>query len=514
MDKRFSRSLDCLLIAAALGASGCAHSLVRRFASPAEVGSLDRKSPYLKVHALDGSVYLLSQWSVDSTSKTVSGFGRLMDANRAIVGSEQSFTVPIDSVSLFETNVTRTHPAVTAMAIVTGISVVVTALCLSDPKACFGSCPTFYAWDGDKFALQAEGFSASVLPALEATDIDALYHARPPTREFEVRMKNEALETHVVRSVDLLAAPRPEHGRVFHTVGGEFWQARNLLAPTTARAPEGDCLAALRDLDGNERFSRADSVNLARREFLDLTFPAPECEHAGIVIGTRQTLLTTFLLYQELAWMGGSAGNILSALNRSNPRARANRIRQALGGIEVLIRDRAGRWTRAGEITETGPLATDVFVVPIAFPRADSVHVRLRMTRGHWRLDYVALAELTERVAPLRLRPDAVLRGDLRDDEARAQLLDPERVLTTIRGDEYRLLYRLPEDFERYELFLEARGYYLEWMRTEWLAEEDPSRAIGMFLNPARALRELAPKFARGETEREAVFWGSRYARP
>jgi hypothetical protein len=51
-------------------------------------------------------------------------------------------------------------------------------------------------------------------------------------------------------------------------------------------------------------------------------------------------------------------------------------------------------------------------------------------------------------------------------------------------------------------------------MRQEWLADENPRRALAMFHNPRRALRELAPEFKRLEPTMERTFWNSRYARP
>src|SRR5206468_6916505 len=107
----------------------------------------------------------------------------------------------------------------------------------ADPK-CFGSCPTFYVTDGTHLMLQAEGFSASVAPALGATDVDALVRARPMSRDLEVVMTNEALETHVVRWVHVLAAPRDPGTRVFATPSEGFWQARDLREPTRAEAAE------------------------------------------------------------------------------------------------------------------------------------------------------------------------------------------------------------------------------------------------------------------------------------
>ena len=59
----------------------------------------------------------------------------------------------------------------------------------------------------------AEGFSASIAPSLEATDVDAINTVARGGEAFEVTMKNEALETHSVRHVDLLALPRVDGRR-------------------------------------------------------------------------------------------------------------------------------------------------------------------------------------------------------------------------------------------------------------------------------------------------------------
>ncbi|PYQ27780.1 MAG: hypothetical protein DMF57_18075, partial [Acidobacteria bacterium] len=69
-----------------------------------------------------------------------------------------------------------------------------------------------------------------------------------------------------------------------------------------------------------------------------------------------------------------------------------------------------------------------------------------------------------------------------------------------------------PADFANQELFLESRGYYLEWMREEWMHEESRVRATMMFLMPHLALRVLAPEFKKIEPQMESRFWNSRYA--
>src|SRR5207237_1242429 len=156
-------------------------------------------------------------------------------------------------------------------------SVDLTAFCLTHTKSCFGSCPTFYVGK----ELMAEGFSEAIAPSLEETDLDALYRLRPRSRELTVRIKNEALETHVVKAVRLVAARRPAGGRVFATPRGELWQAPRVLEPSACRAAEGDCLAQVRAFDGLERQSPADARDLAAREEIELEFPDPGARRLG-----------------------------------------------------------------------------------------------------------------------------------------------------------------------------------------------------------------------------------------
>ena len=498
---------------------GCGYMLKRKLTTPAQFQSLDSKSPFLKAHMHDGKVYILSSWKVNSENQTVTGQGELLNVNREILETGE-LTIPIDSVAIFETNTqdipsevqARSAILITTATLVGGITI----FCAMNPKACFGSCPTFYVSDGNQLTLQAEGFSASVAPVLEASDVDALYRAQPTDSLFEIQMKNEALETHVVRHADLLVVQRQSDGRVFQTADGTFWETRTIVEPNAAAAPEGDCLKLLQHIDGQERFSKADAEYLATRETLDLEFENVPVGNAGLVIAARQSLLSTFLFYQGLAYMGRYAGEWIAALERHDITIEkaSSGIGKILGGIEVLLQDNTGQWVSVGEVNETGPLATDVHLVKLPIIKRERVNIRLRLTKGHWRLDAVKLVKLGEQLKPIRLSPIAVNQDAISADEAHQLLTDPTKALTTLPGDVYTLVYQLPKDFENYELFLESRGYYLEWIREEWLVDENPALAAMMLFNPERALRVLAPEFKKIETDMEEKFWRSRYEKP
>ncbi len=486
--------------------------LNREIKTISQVDELEKNSPYLKVHMLDGKVYVLSKWEVNEENESISGLGRLLDLNRNPLEAG-NFSISLQDVAIFETNTLKPSPAVATMAVLSVLSLAATALCIANPKACFGSCPTFYAWNGEAMTLQAEGFSSSVCPILEAEDVDALYLTKPRSQDLKIKLTNEALETHVIRQANILAVPRPENSRTFVTQDRKFYQARRIHEPLKCLAQEGDCLAAVAGLDGNERFSLADDKNLATRETIALEFGPVTGDKLGLIIGFRQTLLTTYLFYQGLAYMGNSAGYWLAKLQRGdkNMTAYANSIADVLGGIEVFAQNEDNRWIPAGKLQETGPIATDTRMILMPELERTSPKIKLRMTKGLWRLDYISLAELDEEVDPIRLKPEMVFRGDEIDNEARKRLIEPDKLLVTMPGDEFILVYELPTEYQQYELFLESQGYYLEWMRSSWIQEENLHKTITMFKHPEKFLKDVAPEYKKVERQMEDVFWRSKY---
>lgn len=477
-----------------------------------------RRTPHLKVHLHSGQMILLTDWTpVEPADVELRGEGTRFDVARQPAGTGR-FAIPLDSIALLEANRPETikRKPLIGLAVWTGLMGVVTGVCVADPKSCFGSCPTFYAGEGERDRPDAEGFSASIARALEATDVDALHGIGATGRRLVIRMRNEALETHAVKWVRLRVSPRPPDGRVLVTADGVHRPARDLAAPRRCVAPEGDCLEAVRAPDGVERGSLADSTDLAARETIELDFRVPAEGTVGLVLGARHSLVSTFVFYQTIAHLGSRAGEWLAALERGGPETaeRAMAMARILGGIDVDVAADGGRWLRVGRFDEAGPLATDVQVLPIGPATAgEPLRVRLRMAKGAWRLDHVGLARLEEPVAPVVLEPASVERERKPDAGAWAALLDPERYLVTYPGDEYRLVFELPRPAEELEMALESRGFYYEWTREGWLAEEDPAAAALAFADPAEALRRLARPFKAVEPQLERRFWTSRFGR-
>jgi hypothetical protein len=501
--------------------------IIRSFEDPDHIDTSNPSKSIYKMHMKDGCLYILSDLTVLSADDSLIGYGDHYTANRKIIkptkqtyslflNGKVGYKISLSDIALVETNnITGISGKLVSMSLVGVPTVITSVYCLVNPKACFGSCPTFYAWNGENMELMAEGFSSSILPAFEKSDIDMLYWSKCKGTNYQIKLTNEALETHVIRYANLLVFPKKEKERVFATEDGKFFKTSNLLSPLSCQGSEGDCRSLLLEMDAKERFSEADSKNLAAHEFIDLEFSASASNQLGLVIGARQTLLTTYLFYQSLAYTGNEGAYFASRIENGDKslQKKVDRIWNLLGGIEIFVQNRLGDWIKAGEIDEMGPIASDVHLIKLPVNGSEITKIRLKMTKGLWRIDYAALTKTTEPVEPILIEPSLVMTNDSINENALCQLTESNEPFTTLPGDSHILHYSLPKSSGDYEIFLKSKGYYLEWMREEWLAEQDLKKAYLMFGMPKLYMRLVANQFKVVEPTMENTFWRSRYVK-
>ncbi|MDN3669770.1 hypothetical protein QWY93_10590 [Echinicola jeungdonensis] len=356
----------------------------------------------------------------------------------------------------------------------------------------------------------AEGFSASIMPGLEDIDIDHLM-GTDYSKNYELTLTNEALETHSIRYANLLAVEKLPVENVFQSGNGIFYKTNNLIPPQKCESPSGNCLPEVRDRDGLEYFSLSDPDNLRSKEEIIISFPVNEAGQKGLVIGKRQSLMTTYLLYQGLAYMGNAVGYFFTQYELGNIRQKEN-VFNLLGGIEVFVKDADGEWVLQSEIHETGPIAVDYSIIPIQNLKKGEVEIKIRMNNGLWRIGYLALTEIKGEVYPEVFQPVEVEKQEGSESDGLGKLLDPDDYLVTFPGDRYVLKYELP--YEHAALFLNSKGYYLEWIREGWIEEQDLKKLHQMIRKPERYLKEIAPSYKKVEPEMENAFWNSRYVMP
>ena len=473
---------------------------------------------YLKIHLKNGDVCILTDtWVIDSTKNTVSGNGTRFNFNRYAL-YDGKISVPIDSVAIFETNKKLNNPEsarVATLAVLASVDVIVGLICLTNPKACFGSCPTFYINEKDNFHYaDAEGFTNAISPSMEYGDIDALNNKTIKDNLFSITMKNEALETHCVNDVKLLAYPRNKNERVFHTPDDKFYLCQNIYTLDKAKATEGEVTSLLKNDDKQERFSLADADNLNTKEEILFNFNnVNNTSDLGLIINFRQTLLTTYLFYSAMGYMGDNVGDIFAKLETDKDiRADFNSTTKVLGNIEVYVfNDLKKNWIKTGEISETGPIAINKQFLPLNYTPSDkNIKMKIVLNKGLWRIDYLALTNIKKNVKPLEISPNSILNKGKIDNNALTLINDPAKYLVSMPGSEYKFNFILPEKNQDYELFLFSKGYYLEWMRQHWLKDKDIDKLKQMVYKPEAYLKSVTKDYKLYETKMEEDFWNSK----
>jgi len=141
--------------------------------------------------------------------------------------------------------------------------------------------------------------------------------------------------------------------------------------------------------------------------------------------------------------------------------------------------------------------------------------VKLLLNKGLWRIDYLAIADIVDYPDPVKLYPNYIrytgadnpgLVGSLLDDD--------ERYVVSFPGDVYEMGFLLPAEKNSYELFLLAKGYYLEWIREDWLKGKDIGRLRKIAMDDKKAWEELSLEYKLNESGMEEVFWDSKLILP
>jgi len=481
-----------------------------------ETNTLQTK-PFLKAHLKNGDVCILrDSWAVDTVTNVLTGNGTRFNFNRIRI-FEGTISITIDSVAIFETNKKLENPEhgrVTALGILTGLDVAIGIFCFTNPKVCFGSCPTFYMNENDSFHYaDAEGFTNAISPSMEYFDIDALNNTTLAQNTFSITMKNEALETHCVNDVKLLAYPRKKGQRVYQSPKNEFYICENDYQLTQAIGNEGDITSLLKFEDRQERFSFSDENNLYSKEEIILTFDnVANANKLGLILNFRQTLMTTYLFYSAMGYMGDEVSDIFALLETDyDLRKNFDATTKTLGDIKIYQWDDIQEvWIMEDGFYETGPIAINKQLILLSNSSGSKVKLKIVLNKGLWRMDYFALTNIKEQVNPIELTANSILNKGKLDNTALAEINDPKKYLISMPGSEYKFNFTLPHDNTDYELFLYSKGYYLEWMREHWLKDKDLLKLKQMVDNPRKYLRNEATNYKQYETKMEQEFWNSK----
>jgi hypothetical protein len=379
-----------------------------------------------------------------------------------------------------------------------------------------------YVLDGSKDWLEAELFSSSISKQLEATDLDLVSSNMPPGGTYQLRVTNEALETHYINKFSLLAVNHPVGTKVFPSPDGGFVTVGKLVPPQNVVNRAGQDISALIRAPDTlfYRSGGREVLKLAQgpyNDWLDVTLNVPEAaKKVRMVLRVRNTLLSTILLYDVvLASQGIQALEWTEKMNTDAQYASQFReIYNAFSGIAVKVLCN-GEWTQQTSIRDVGPITWKYVAAEIPVDRPGALSLRLEFVPDNYAIDYVAFdtvgalerAITVDQVRPIMVRDNL---GVARNDILSLINEDDDSYLVTNPGEAYRFSYNLsPKENSRTTLFISSGGYYTEWIRSSWLRNQSAAYPFNLF-DLGGTLSQLAYSWQENRDMIEREFYDAR----
>lgn len=505
-------------------AAGCFPSKKAVRIEPAGISSgLEIKAP-TKVYLVNKSVLVLPHgFTVEDDTLSAAGTRYGID----LIPHDSTFSLPLDSIATM-TYYERKHSGgmLLGSLILGTYGTVITPLslyCITCPKCCFGSCPTVYTYDGETYELGAELFSYNLSKYYQEEDLDRLEQKPGDDGSFRIRLTNEALETHYINRFNMLAVFHDRKSHVYPASGGRIWSVGKLLPPAEIRDARGQSVKA-KVLQKDEQRYRSDSTAFFGSDssfafdHLDLEIPASaETDSVVLVMRLRNTLLTTTLFYDVVLGSLGVEGVALA--HRLNTDSLFAAYYQAIyrpyAGIRLKVK-RAESWVEVNRVGDVGPIAWKDLAVKLPVePGADGMtRVRLQFFPDNLMFDYLAWGVPEER-KPFTvevLQPGAILDdAGGRVDSIYERLAEKDSLfLVTEPGEWYYFDYKImPPEGKSVSLFLRSSGYYVEWVRGEWIAQPDPGSRLD-WRDVDEAMKRLKISWKKNRSRLETLFFETR----
>ncbi len=529
--RSFLRRLVAPLVCAALLlAAACVHRFietdVRELPVPADDRVSEIRSP-VKVHLHDGSMVLFATGARVSRTRI---FGAGEHFPLLSGASTARTSVPMDSVLGVEAfhEKTLVAPTLVVTAAATAVGVFAAA---GLAVAIFGSCPTIYADEGRGLTLQAEGFSYAISPLMEHRDLDPLRARADADGRIRLELRNEALETHFINHVEVVAVRHAAGASVVPDQGGRPVELRGFGRVAGARDRAGrDLRDLLADRDGALFASAPATVSAAHEgdldDWIDLDLAdLPPGDSVAVVLRMRNSLLNTVLLYEGMLggpdaaeWLAKDLEHIGRTVDLSRWYVRTMGMRVSVDGVPPRTDLAYEGHARLGDV---GPIAFRDVAVVLPRPARDAANarVRLRFVADNWRIDEVRVAGVVTRPATVPLAVDSVIvptpavgEGPVMDAAAVAAVAAADdRYLETRPGQRLTLVFDRARSVEpaagRETTYLIAwQGWYREWLRTTWITA--PTRD-GPFVPGDAAVLTALRRWTAQQDSFERAFYSS-----
>jgi len=457
-----------------------------------------------RIHTFDGSVYLATKGFIIKND-TISASAQKYDMTR-LSDSEREWQIPIDSVvgvEYFAVEMSGLREVGNAVSATT-FTVYSLAGSLVLLKALFGSCPTFYTYDGEAPVLEAEGFSYSIGKYFEAGDLDRLHVDPSSGAPLRLDIRNEALETHYINQVEVRYLDHPAGTEAYPGVEPGTVHILKPRPPVSAVTMSGrNVLGAVirRDAESHESDEETTSGLLPKGtlDYIECEFGNPGGSSViTVALRGRNTLQNTVLLYDVM--MRNQGPLVLDWISKVNENPlyswRLYRWYKEHSGIQVFV-EHDGEFELEERVPDTGPIAWKETAVQVPVdPGSKTVRIRFAFLPESWAIDWIGYDDQQYDVGPLTgLAPAAATNNRGTDNHSIVSLLgkDDDDYLPTYPGTIINLTFEAPaiRNPGARTFFVWSKGYYIEWVRGEWLKARDDVIVFDI-RDPQKISRDLA----------------------
>ncbi len=323
-------------------------------------------------------------------------------------------------------------------------------------------CPFVYAWDGDRFMLDAELYGGAISRGLERPDYSELPHLRAQHGSYRILLSNELEEADFTDSLELWSVDHPAGTRAGIDNDGKLYSMANPRPPLEARDETGADLRPWFEAPDRRIWEAtpADSPNGRLRHEITMTFarpPGAQSARLFVHAGTGEWGMRMLSAIYELYGTGIDAR--MAALDGDPAEAQSIRdwsAREEVYELKIRVEEPSG-WQVRGAIPGGG-MGGRVVPLDISRVTGDKLRIRLLPPAGFWAINSAAIDYSPDRplsatrIAPASARSQggrSVLRELRRADGA---YYKAERGESALRGPGW------PGTLRRQTLCRVARG--------------------------------------------------------
>jgi len=463
---------------------GCFPTLENNFLKKENLTNRLKVDSPSKVFLPDASIVILDSGFLISNNYLLGTGSRYWIDNQVKLNIPQKISLDsIQAVTVYESKLEGTRLAANSLFLIFGLSTAaISAYCISCPKCCFGSCPTVYSYDGVKYNFETELFSYSIARQMEEDDLDLINQEIPDNGNYNLKVTNEALETHYINYISLILASHPKGTKLFPSSEGKYIQISETKTPYSVTNSEGNDVTSLVTSPDDVYYrSNLDMVKKMNSgisyDWLDIKAKVPENSgKAKLLLRYRNTLLSTILFYEVV--LGSQGVNAVNWTNKMNTdelyAAQFNFVYRTFSGIKIY-ENKNGELIKKGRFADAGPLNWKYSAEEIYLDGSDELNIRLQFIPDNFMIDYIALDysnETENNITFDEIAPYMITSSDGEKKENIAELLKyaDDKYLVTYPGDSYMFEYKIAKknDCEQ-TVFIKSKGFYNEWIRGNWL---------------------------------------------